>query len=94
MAAIHANFRPRRERVPVFSDAALARLIMPVMLIVGARDVMLDSMESKARLEKAVPHVKVRLLPEAGASPSEPGGCDCRVSWPEHSACWLLAVLI
>jgi pimeloyl-ACP methyl ester carboxylesterase len=66
MALIHANFLPRREILPVLSDDALRRLTMPVMAIVGAKDVLLDSAETKARLESAVPHADIRYLPEAG----------------------------
>ena len=39
---------------------------MPVMLIAGAQDAMLDSAETKARLEHTVPNLNVRYLPEAG----------------------------
>lgn len=44
----------------------LKRLTMPVMAIVGAHDVLLDSHETKRRLEQRVPHATVRLLPDAG----------------------------
>lgn len=59
---IFKNFRPRRGRLPVFSDAALRRLDMPVLAIVGARDVLLDSRETARCLRFA----DVRLLPAAG----------------------------
>jgi len=66
VSLIFTHFRPRRGTVPVFSDDALTRLTMPVMLIVGGRDVLLDSAESKRRLEQSAPHVTVRFLPDAG----------------------------
>jgi pimeloyl-ACP methyl ester carboxylesterase len=59
------HFRPRIGKKPMFDDAALRRLTMPV-LIVGGRDAMLDSHETKRRLEHAVPHASVCLLPDTG----------------------------
>jgi pimeloyl-ACP methyl ester carboxylesterase len=50
----------------MFDDDALRRLTMPVLLIVGGRDAMLDSHDTKRRLEQFVPHASVRLLPETG----------------------------
>lgn len=65
VSLIFKHFRPRRARVPVFSDDALNGLTMPVMLIVGGRDALLDSHDSKRRLERSTPHVTVRFLPDA-----------------------------
>ena len=66
MALIHKNFRPRRVKLPVFSDEALRRLTMPVLAIVGGKDVLFDSADTKRRLEQNVPRAEVRYLPEAG----------------------------
>jgi len=63
---IFTHFRPRREKLPIFDDAALARLTMPVLLIVGGRDAMLESGETRARLEANAAKVTTRFLPEAG----------------------------
>ena len=63
---IFEHFRPRVTKVPIFSDEALKRLTMPLMAIVGGKDVMLDSAETRLRLERAVTHADVRYLPEAG----------------------------
>lgn len=60
------HFRPRLQAQPVFQDRALARLAMPVLAIVGGRDAMLDSRQTKRRLEAAVPHVTVLVLPGVG----------------------------
>lgn len=60
------HFNPRREKLPVFSDDALRGLAMPVLVIVGARDAMLDSRQTARRVREHVPHSTVRLLPEAG----------------------------
>lgn len=66
VALIFGHFRPRTERLPVFSDEALSGLAMPVLAVVGARDVMFDSEETTARLRRCVPRARVTLLPEAG----------------------------
>jgi pimeloyl-ACP methyl ester carboxylesterase len=66
MALIRENFRVRMVKLPVFSDQALQRLSMPVMAIVGGKDVLLDSAGTKRRLERNVPKVEVRYLPDAG----------------------------
>jgi pimeloyl-ACP methyl ester carboxylesterase len=52
--------------IPIFSDDALKRLRMPVMTIVGGKDVMLDSAETKLRLESTLAHAEICFLPEAG----------------------------
>jgi pimeloyl-ACP methyl ester carboxylesterase len=66
VSLIFRHFRPRIGKKPVFDDDALRRLTMPVLLIVGARDAMLDSHEARRRLEHAVRHASVCFLPEAG----------------------------
>jgi pimeloyl-ACP methyl ester carboxylesterase len=66
VALIHKHFRPRMVKLPVFSDHALRRLDMPLLAIVGARDVLLDSRKTKSRLERLVPQAEVVWLPDAG----------------------------
>ena len=65
-ALIHRHFRPRMVRLPVFSDDALRGLSAPVLAIVGGRDVLLDSAQTKRRLERHAPGAQVVYLPEAG----------------------------
>lgn len=65
-ADIHAHFRVRRERLPRFSDAALRRLAMPVLAILGGRDVFIDSAGTRSRLAANLPHADLRYLPEEG----------------------------
>jgi pimeloyl-ACP methyl ester carboxylesterase len=52
--------------MPVFSDEDLKRLTMPMLAILGGRDVLLDSGETKRRLGRAVPHADIRCHPEMG----------------------------
>jgi len=63
---IQENFRMRMVKLPVFSDQALERLTMPVLAIVGGKDVLFDSAETKRRLERNVPRAQVHYIPEAG----------------------------
>ena len=65
-ALIHKCTRPRSQRLPIFDDAALRRLNMPVLAIVGAKDVMLDSAETRRRIAEIVESGEVRYLPGAG----------------------------
>ncbi|MDN7427978.1 alpha/beta fold hydrolase [Burkholderia sp. AU45388] len=64
MRAIDRGFRPRIAPIPRFDDAMLRTLSMPVLAIVGGRDVMLDSRDTRDRLTRLVPHAQVRFLPE------------------------------
>ena len=66
LAMIRANFRPRRDRLSIFSDEALRGLTMPLLAIVGGRDVLLDSFETRDRLQRNVAHADVRFHPELG----------------------------
>jgi pimeloyl-ACP methyl ester carboxylesterase len=66
IALIDEHFRPRMAKLPVFRDQSLRRVTMPVLAIVGARDVMLDSAATKRRLERTVPEAEVTMLPDAG----------------------------
>ncbi len=66
IALIHRYFRPRMVKMPVFSDNALRNLNMPVLAIVGAHDVLLDSAQTKKRLEHCAPDAHVVYLPDAG----------------------------
>lgn len=61
-----ANFRPRTEVLPPFTDAELARLEMPLLAILGAKDVMIDSAGTRERLVSNVAKAEVTWLPEAG----------------------------
>ena len=66
VSLIHRHFRPHMLKLPVFPDDAIQRLDMPLLAIVGARDVLLDSAETKTRLERHAPKAEVVFLPEAG----------------------------
>ncbi|WP_433663654.1 alpha/beta fold hydrolase [Nocardia sp. CA-128927] len=60
------QYKPRTERLPVFSGDALRGLTMPMLVIVGARDVMLDSAATAERVRGCVPNATVHVLPDVG----------------------------
>ena len=65
LGSLLSNVRPRIVRIPVFDDAALASLSVPMLVIVGGKDVLLNSGETRDRLTRTLPHAEVRYLPEA-----------------------------
>jgi pimeloyl-ACP methyl ester carboxylesterase len=68
LALMFTHFLPRRDRLPVFSDEALRKLTMPVLVIVGGRDAMMDSHDTAKRVNRTVPHASVTVLPEVAHS--------------------------
>ena len=66
LVLIGRHFKPRLGRLPVFSDPELARLTMPVLLIVGERDALRDGSRIHARLRRLVPDLVYSRPPNAG----------------------------
>jgi pimeloyl-ACP methyl ester carboxylesterase len=66
LTLVHQHFRPRMTKLPIFPDDALRALEARVLVIVGGRDVFLDSRGTRTRLERLAPDVEVVYLPEAG----------------------------
>ena len=64
LGLIWREYRPRVLKIPVISDAGLASLTMPVLAVVGGRDVLIDSAETRERLTRHAPHAEVVFLPE------------------------------
>ncbi len=65
MGAINSAIRPRVVKIPTLPDAALAALPSPVLVIVGGRDVMIDSADTRRRLQRAKPDAEIVFLPDA-----------------------------
>lgn len=65
---IGKNFNYRREKIPIFSDNELKQLTMPIVLFVGAKDIMLYSNKSARRLGGLLPHAEINIYAEAGHS--------------------------
>jgi pimeloyl-ACP methyl ester carboxylesterase len=64
MGLIGRQYRPRVVQIPVIFDAALAALRMPLLAIVGGKDVLIDSFETQERLTRLAPHAEMVFLPE------------------------------
>lgn len=65
MRQVGQAIRPRIVKIPRLSDAELARLTAPMLVILGGQDVLLDSEHTRRRLERWAPHAEVVFLPEA-----------------------------
>ena len=68
LALVQQEFRRRMDPLPIFPDAALMRLQMPVLALVGARDVILDSTETEYRLRACAPRAEVETIVDGGHS--------------------------
>jgi pimeloyl-ACP methyl ester carboxylesterase len=66
LLVVFHHFRPRMERIPRFTDADLASLPMPVQVIVGSDDALLNSKETRDRVEQCVRHASVISVENAG----------------------------
>ena len=62
---VFQHFRPRLF-MPRFTDAQLRKLTMPLLVIIGDQDEMLDSRVTQQRLRAAAPHADVVMLPGVG----------------------------
>ncbi|MGW4354519.1 alpha/beta fold hydrolase [Nocardia sp. NPDC004582] len=60
------HFNPRTGKLPIFTDAQLSALTMPVLVIVGEDDVMFKSAETARRAQQSIPNATARVLPGVG----------------------------
>lgn len=60
------HFRPRMDALPIRTDAELARLTMPVQLILGGKDTLLRSSETRDRMVRCVPNLRLTYLENEG----------------------------
>ncbi|GLX93858.1 alpha/beta fold hydrolase [Herbidospora sp. NBRC 101105] len=63
---INRDFKPRRTDLRIYTDAELAGLTMPVLVIAGDRDALINGPETARRVRANVPKADVRLLPGVG----------------------------
>lgn len=66
LATIFTHFIPRTDPVAPISDVRLSRLSMPILMIVGEDDAMLDSAASRRRLARTTPRAEIISLPGVG----------------------------
>ncbi|EHP6371374.1 alpha/beta hydrolase [Salmonella enterica] len=62
MESIGKGTKPRFLSIPQLTDAQLQALGMPILAIVGGRDVLLDSADTRDRLQRNVPHAEICFL--------------------------------
>jgi pimeloyl-ACP methyl ester carboxylesterase len=54
--------KPRVVRIPRLTDAELRQLGMPILTIIGGRDVLLDSRDTRERLQRSVPQTEICFI--------------------------------
>lgn len=62
MEDIAKAVRPRVLSIPQLTDEQLSALAMPILTVVGGRDVLLDSFDTRKRLQAHVPHAEVWFI--------------------------------
>ena len=68
------HFRPRMDALPIRTDAELVQLTMPVQLILGGQDALLRSSETRDRMVRCVPNLRLTYLEGEGhILPRQPG---------------------
>jgi pimeloyl-ACP methyl ester carboxylesterase len=70
MLLIQRSYTPRRDPLPIFTDDQLRRLDVPLLVVAGAKDRMLDSHDTARRVRRLVPRAVVTLLPGTGHIPT------------------------
>jgi pimeloyl-ACP methyl ester carboxylesterase len=66
LATILTHFIPRTDPVRRLSPERLSRLKMPILMILGDKDALLDSNGSRRRLARAAPQAQIVTLPGIG----------------------------
>lgn len=62
MEAIGRAIKPRVVQIPRLTDEQMGRLDMPILAVIGGRDALIDSRETRARLERSAPHAEVCFI--------------------------------
>lgn len=65
-ALITTHFKARIGTLPLFTDAELQRLTMPILLLIGSKDVLRDAAKIIARLNPLVPNLTASVIPDGG----------------------------
>jgi len=63
---VFQHFRPRMESMPVRTDAELSGLMLPVQVVIGGKDALIRSIETRDRVRRLITHADVTYLNEAG----------------------------
>ncbi|MDF2810391.1 MAG: carboxylesterase [Microvirga sp.] len=62
MESIGRGVKPRIVKIPRLTDEELRTLAMPILAVVGGRDVLIDSAETRERLERNAPHATICFI--------------------------------
>ena len=62
METVGRVIKPRVVKIPQLTDEQLRQLEMPILTIIGGRDVLLDSQDTRARLEQSAPHAEICFI--------------------------------
>jgi pimeloyl-ACP methyl ester carboxylesterase len=66
LLVVFRHYKPRMDRIPRFADRDLAGLSMPVQIIVGEDDRLLDSRETRQRVARCLPGASLTCLEDTG----------------------------
>lgn len=64
MESVGRVVKPRVVRIPQLTDVQLSKLGMPILTIIGGRDVLLDSRDTRRRLQRAAPRAEICFIEE------------------------------
>jgi pimeloyl-ACP methyl ester carboxylesterase len=67
---IQRSYTPRRDPLPIFTDDQLRHLDVPLLVVAGAKDRLLGSLDTARRVRHLVPRAVVTLLPDTGHIPT------------------------
>ena len=71
LSVVPQHFNPRLNKLPIFTDEELGNIKIPVMAVVGGKDLMLDAEQIRERLNKNIKNLKLEYLPEARHYPGD-----------------------
>lgn len=63
---VSEHFRPRTAKLPLFDDATLRKLTMPVLVVAGEQDALIPAQSTISRLSSTALNVTGVLLPDTG----------------------------
>ena len=66
MLLLMTHFKARVGVLPLFTNAELQRLTMPVLLLMGTHDALRDAQKIVSRLQRMAPQLTAIILPGAG----------------------------
>lgn len=64
MEGVGRAIKPRVVSIPQLTDAQLRKLDMPILTIIGGGDVLLDSRETRERLQRTAPQAEIYFIEE------------------------------